>query len=194
MPEETKGQKTRSVAHASASVSIVQNGEGVLRELAQAVPLKDISSTRIQKAIADMKNALDSQDDGVAIAAPQIGVPLRIFIVSGKALRGIDEKFAKKYTDLPDHLIFINPTITKLSRARTTLDEGCLSVRWLYGKVSRANKATLQAYDEKGEKIERGASGLLAQIFQHETDHLDGILFIDKATELEEIKPENKEK
>lgn len=174
-------------------INIVQTGDPVLRELAQPVAISDISSERFKKTIADMKLALDSQDDGVAIAAPQIGVPLRIFVVSAKALREINDAYAKKYAGSPDYLIFINPTITKLSRTRTDLDEGCLSVRWLYGKVSRSNKATLQAYDEKGEKIERGASGLLAQIFQHETDHLDGILFTDKATQLEEIKPEEKE-
>ena len=66
-------------------------------------------------------------------------------------------------------------------------EEGCLSVRWLYGKVVRSSRVTLHAYSEKGEKIERGASGLLAQIFQHEVDHLNGILFIDKAKEVWEM-------
>ena len=69
------------------------------------------------------------------------------------------------------------------------MEEGCLSVRYLYGKVSRANQATIEAYDEKGKKFQRGGTGLLAKIFQHEVDHLNGILFIDKAKNLEEIPP-----
>ena len=68
-------------------------------------------------------------------------------------------------------------------------------MRWLYGQVKRSEKVTLRAYDETGKLLERGASGLLAQIFQHETDHLNGILFTDKASDLQEVKPEtNKNK
>ena len=72
------------------------------------------------------------------------------------------------------------------------MDEGCLSVRWWYGGVERAEKTTIHAYDESGARFTRGASGLLAQIFQHETDHLDGVLFTDKAKGLREELPENK--
>ena len=69
------------------------------------------------------------------------------------------------------------------------MEEGCLSVRYLYGKVSRGLKATIEAHDENGKKFERGGTGLLAQIFQHEVDHLNGILFIDKTKYVEEILP-----
>ncbi|MSR71162.1 MAG: peptide deformylase [Candidatus Taylorbacteria bacterium] len=170
-------------------VTIVQQNDPVLREIAQSVPEKDITSVKIQKIIADMKEALSSQIDGVAIAAPQIGIPMRIFVVSSLVLSQVDEK----YKDITEDLVCINPTLSKLSRKKTEMEEGCLSVRWLYGKIKRSEKATLQAYDKKGNKFERGASGLLAQIFQHETEHLDGILFIDKAYNIEEIKPESHE-
>ena len=86
-------------------------------------------------------------------------------------------------------LIFINPKITKLSQKKGWVPEGCLSVRWLYGKTLRSQKASIEAYDEHGKKFIRGASGLLAQIFQHETDHLDGILFIDHAKDIKEELP-----
>ena len=91
---------------------------------------------------------------------------------------------------VPKDLVFINPKISKLSREKEWLPEGCLSVRWLYGKTLRSKKAMITAYDENGKKFTRGASGLLAQIFQHETDHLNGILFIDHAKEIKEEKPE----
>ena len=69
------------------------------------------------------------------------------------------------------------------------MPEGCLSVRWLYGRTLRYTKASIEAYDKKGKKFSRGASGLLAQIFQHETDHLKGILFIDHAEDIKEELP-----
>ena|SRR3990167_2850598 len=89
------------------------------------------------------------------------------------------------------NLIFINPKISKLSRERTWVPEGCLSVRPLYGKTFRSTKATVEAYDETGKKFTRGASGLLAQIFQHETDHLNGILFIDHAKDIKAEQPQH---
>ncbi len=168
---------------------IVQDGHKVLREIAKTVDSKDILSAQIQDIIKRMKIALDSQEDGVAIAAPQIGVSLRIFIVSDKVMKLADEN----YKSIGRDLVFINPEITKLSRDKQEVEEGCLSVRWKYGKVKRSMKAVVKGYNELGEYIERGASGLLAQIFQHETDHLDGVLFIDKAYDVADIPPENLE-
>jgi peptide deformylase len=192
MPEKTilKKAKEKNSGKMSgkpneAEVPIVQNGAPVLRELAQTVPVADITSPKIKKIISDMKAALAGQDDGVAIAAPQIGEPLRIFVVSGAVLSAADEKYTG------GDIVFINPEITKLSREKHDVEEGCLSVRWLYGKVKRSQKATIRGYDESGKRVLRGASGLLAQVFQHETDHLDGILFIDKARDVKDMPPEN---
>ncbi len=176
-------------------IKIVQKGDPVLRETARTIPLEDIKTPKIQKILEDMKIALDAQEDGVAIAAPQIGVPLRIFVVSKKV-----ELFAHEHENLSDKEkakfedeVYINPEIKKLSRQKNRLDEGCLSVRYLYGKVERSEKATVTAYNEKGKKITKGASGLLAQIFQHETDHLNGILFVDKADDIVSIPPTKNE-
>ncbi len=183
---------------------ILQRDEKVLREIAKAVPIKDIGTVKIKKVIKDMALALERQKDGVAIAAPQIGVSLRIFLVAGKVF---DEDFMqdredrisgkKKIDDVTQkeikenkNLVFINPEILKLSREKKWVPEGCLSVRWLYGKTHRSTKASIEAYDENGIKFIRGASGLLAQIFQHETDHLNGILFHDHAKDLKEEEPQ----
>ncbi len=171
---------------------IIQNGDRVLRKISKDIPVSSITKPKIQKIIADMNEALDSQYDGVAIAAPQIGESLRIFIVSGKTF---DEDFARgKFTkenlymkDHPDNMVFINPLLKKISKDRKLMIEGCLSVRPLYGKVRRATRATVEAYDEHGHKFTREGVGLLAHIFQHEIDHLEGILFIDKAKDLQEI-------
>ncbi len=176
---------------------IVQRDSKILREIAKPVPVSEIKSKKIAGIIQDMKEALASQIDGVALAAPQIGVSLRIFVVSGKILgryikrkKGEEERPEKeKRADLPD-MVFINPEILKASKDSVIAEEGCLSIRYAYGKMIRAKKATVRAYDEHGKLFERGASGLLAQIFQHETDHLDGRLFTDKAFDVEEIPPE----
>ncbi len=73
------------------------------------------------------------------------------------------------------------------------MEEGCLSVRWLYGQVPRSVKVSLEASDITGKKFRVGASGLLAQVFQHETDHLNGVLFIDTAENVEDIPPEKED-
>lgn len=171
-------------------VEIIQSENPVLRKIAKEVPIADITKPKIKKILSDMIIGLNSQNDGVAIAAPQIGVSLRIFIVSGRIF---DEDFIRgKGTTEGDlyakarqkNLVFINPILTKISKDRKLMSEGCLSVRPIYGKVRRATKATVEAYDENGKKFTKSGSGLLAHIFQHETDHLDGVLFIDKAKDL----------
>jgi len=183
---------------------ILQQKEKVLRQIAHEVHIHDIKTTKIKKILKEMSVALKSQSDGVAIAAPQIGYSLRIFIVSGKIFaknfsRKEEEKLllnennivGKEIPEKLKNLILINPKISKLSREKEWMPEGCLSVRPLYGKTFRSKKAIITAYDENGKKFTRGASGLLAQIFQHETDHLNGILFIDHAKDIkaEEPKP-----
>lgn len=174
---------------------------GVLRQVAHEIPISEIKTKKIQMVLKEMSLALLTQDDGVAIAAPQIGYSLRIFAVSGKIfaknfLRGSEEEMLNEnnLVGAPEKekirdLVFINPKISKLSRDKEWVPEGCLSVRWLYGKTHRSKKATITAYDENGKKFTRGASGLLAQIFQHETDHLNGILFIDHAEDVKEELP-----
>ncbi|KKR52191.1 MAG: Peptide deformylase [Parcubacteria group bacterium GW2011_GWA1_40_21] len=168
-------------------VKIVQakTGNPVLRDFAEQVPLKEIKSEKIKIIIEDMKNALAKEEEGVAIAATQIGIPLRIFVVSKKIFQLIDA--AKSGKDAYDDMVFINPEITKLSKEKTIMEEGCLSVRDYYGKINRATKATVRAYDENGRVFERGGSRLLAQIFQHEIDHLNGILFTDSAKDVQKI-------
>jgi len=170
--------------------SILQANSPILRKVAMEVPLEDISSKKIQDIISHMKIAMSTQKDGVAIAAPQIGHSLKIFVVSDEILKEADPK----YKSIGRDLVFINPTISKLSRNKHDVEEGCLSIRWKYGKVKRSIKASIKAYNELGEIVERGASGLLAQVFQHEVDHLNGILFIDKAYNIQEIPPEELKK
>lgn len=181
------------------SVSILQKENKILRQKSADVPIGEIASPKIQKMITDMKKAMHSQLDAVAVAAPQVGAPVRIFVVSGRVFKMIekDKNYEKspgpEKEVLPPDQVFINPKILKLSKTVQFMEEGCLSVRYLYGKVKRSTKAIIEAYNEKGEKFKRGGSALLAQIFQHETDHLDGKLFIDKAIDIVDLPPEKRE-
>lgn len=185
-------------------VTIVQKEDPVLRGTAEPVNPKDFGSPALIKILDNMATAMEKEEDGVAIAAPQIGVPLRIFVVSHRAfefedeeeehgLRGVSPEnvpHEKKKNVKHANMVFINPVIIKLSRKKVWMPEGCLSVRWLYGEVSRSEKATVRAYDAKGKVFTWGGSGLMAQIFQHETDHLNGTLFIDTARNVEKITAE----
>lgn len=156
---------------------IVQQGNPVLRAVAQYIEPSYISSPETQSLIADMHAALATQRDGVALAAPQIGESFQIFVVSPVIFK-----------DPKGHpLVYINPEIIEHSEDTQWLEEGCLSCRWKIGEVKRSLTATIRAYDEHGVQFEETADGLLAHIFQHETDHLHGTLFIDKARNLRDM-------
>ncbi len=193
-------KKARVVSAVSADKMdcIVQTGAKVLRETATEISIKDINSPHVVHLIDRMKKLLSFEKHGVALAAPQAGEALRLFIVAGRVFQH-DEKIkdieenpdkdaeVKKKTPPPDR-IFINPVITRHSRTQSVMEEGCLSVQGLYGSVVRYEKATVHALGEHGKKIVYHASGLLAQIFQHEIDHLNGVLYTDKVVTLEKVK------
>ena len=178
-----------------SGIQIVQKDHPALREIASQVPIHDIASARTKSIIKIMKEALESEKDGVAIAAPQIAEPIRIFVMSKRVFeikekKQTNKKITAQKKEQCRDIAFINPKIIKISKETNMVEEGCLSVRYYYGKVKRAKKAMIEAYDENGKKFKMGGSGLIAQIFQHEIEHLNGILFIDKAIDLENIPPE----
>ncbi len=185
--------------------TVVQDGDPVLRTKAKTLTHKDIASPATAKVIVHMKKVLAKEKHGVAIAAPQVGESLRIFVVAGRVFNeaqgeepnpseknlgggGQREHFGDKDFSpkgLADK-VFINPEIVRLSRAKKEMSEGCLSVRGKYGTVMRHEKASVKALDEHGKAFTYHGTGLIAEIFQHECDHLDGILYIDKAVRLED--------
>ncbi len=161
---------------------IVTKGHAALSKVAREIATKEIGSPELNKIIETMRTELASQSDGVAIAAPQVGESLRLFVVSPLAFHKNTKHF---------QTVYINPKILKKSRDTEFMLEGCLSVRWLYGEVERSKQVLLESLDEFGKRHVRGGSGLMAQIFQHETDHLDGILFDSKAEDLRDMPPED---
>lgn len=157
---------------------LVPENHPALHAIAEEITPEDFSDGTVAKIVKDLHQAIKTYDvDGyaaVAIAAPQIGVSKRIFIIEDQSDR--DDK-------LPN-LVAINPRITKVSKKTHEVGEGCLSIPDTYGTVIRHKNVTMTAIDEHGEPYERGAGSLLAQIIQHENDHLDGILFTDRAVRI----------
>lgn len=163
------------------------DNKNILRQIAKPVQKDEFGSVELKKIIKDMRTAMEAEIDGVAIAAPQIGISKRVFVIKDEAYN-YGEKNPKWRPN-----IFINPKILKISKKIIPSEEGCLSVRPLYGTTYRHSNLTVEANDENGNKFNYGASGLIAHIIQHEIDHLEGILFIDhaeniQAVDLEEVK------
>lgn len=160
---------------------IVEKENPILRK--KAAEVLNIADPEIKKIIEKMSEAMFKEPDGIGIAAPQIGRGVQIFLVA-KDLFTLGENARERKKDF---MVFINPKIKKFSQRKLKDTEGCLSVRGVYGEVPRAAKLSIEYVDENGKKHTRGASGLLARIIQHEIDHLNGVLFIDKARNIKHI-------
>lgn len=176
---------------------IVQEGAVVLRERALPVPESLFGTNELARLVSDMAEALDRYPEGVALAAPQVGVSYRLFIVrkdrtlpvpvpkkSVASLPAQAGELPPREPAQPQIEVYINPEIVKTSRKRAQADEGCLSVHGVYGTTERHERVTIKARGLDGSHLQRGAGGLMAQIFEHEIDHLNGILFIDHAKRL----------
>jgi peptide deformylase len=151
--------------------AIVLAGQPVLRQKAKKVKRFGPS---IQALINDMLDSARAAN-GLGLAAPQIGVPLRVIIIEMPSL--VDEQGNEIQSS--EVYVYCNPEIIR-SSGEEEAEEGCLSVPGYVGEVKRATHVTVKGQDVEGHKIRTKAEGLLARAFQHEIDHLDGILFIDR--------------
>lgn len=155
---------------------LVAQNHPALHDISEELTQEDFDNGTVAKILKDLRAAIKTYNvDGfaaVAIAAPQIGVAKRMFLIEDQS-GSDDERFPT--------LVAVNPKIIKTSKKTHEVGEGCLSVPNEYGVVRRHTNVTMRALDENGKEYERGAGGLLAQIMQHECDHLDGTLFIDRA-------------
>lgn len=152
-------------------LKIITLPDPILRKKAKEISLKEISAGQLARLVSAMGKTM-IKTDGAGLAAPQVGKSIRLAVVNSKD--GI--------------ICLINPKITRKSWAKELDQEGCLSIPGVFGKVRRHKKIFLTYYDQTGKKVKRSAQGLMARVMQHEIDHLDGILFIDKAVEVEKDK------
>lgn len=147
--------------------------------------LKAKEVVRFGKEFQDLVNSMfETMRDapGVGLAAPQIGKSLRLVVIEYTKSEEEDAK-PKKY-------VLVNPKIVEESEERVTDLEGCLSLPGLAGEVERSTAITVKAQNRYGKPVKYQVDGWLARIFQHEMDHLDGVLYIDRATNVFQPAPE----
>lgn len=142
-------------------LKILTHPNDILRKKAQEI--ENVLDPKIQKLAQDMIKAMN-KDRGIGLAAPQVGKSLSLITIDFK--------------DGP--LILFNPKITFFSKKKEECEEGCLSLPEKYGQIERSYKIRLKAIDKDGNKMKFKAEGLFARVLQHEIDHLNGVLIIDK--------------
>ena len=147
----------------SILLDIITDPNPILRKKSKEIDLEKIKDNTLQQLISDITKTMQEKD-GVGLAAPQIGKNIRLIIVNLK--NGI--------------LAMVNPVITKKSWAKCIDEEGCLSVPNIFKKVERHKKISCSYFDFNGKQKKLKLNNRDARIIQHEVDHLDGILFIDK--------------
>jgi peptide deformylase len=151
-------------------------GNPILNQKTCMLSKQEVQSPKIQKLIGDMFYTLEEKKYGVALAAPQVGQSIALTVINIKPTR--------IRPDLPKNqwakMAVINPKITKTYGKRSQLWEGCVSFPNAFAKVPRYKKIELQYLDEKGTGHKKVFEGLLAHVLQHETDHLNGHLFVEK--------------
>jgi len=158
-------------------LKVARMGHPVLRGKARALDRTEIKSTAMQKLIDDMIETM-GEYHGVGLAAPQIHEGVRLFV----AALEVDEQGTGV-----EPVTLINPEITPLGKDTVEDWEGCLSIPDIRGLVSRAREIRVRAFDRHGERIEIHAHDFPARVIQHETDHLDGVLFVDRMRSFESL-------
>jgi peptide deformylase len=163
-------------------LEIVQTGNPVLRQRARPLSLAEIRRREIQKLIETMRTCMH-EAPGVGLAAPQLGLPLQLAVIEDREEYYKDVSAAllqeRERSPVPFHVI-INPTLEEIGEERAEFFEGCLSLSGYSALVPRARTVRVTCLDDRGEQKVIEASGWYARILQHETDHLNGILYIDR--------------
>ena len=156
-------------------------GHPLLRQKSLSVPPQDITSPAMQQLLEDMLETMHAAN-GIGIAAPQIGILKRV------ALVGIEED-NPRYKNAPpyDLITVINPVIHVLGNSKQRFEERCLSVPGLSGEVERPDHIRVDYLDAEGKEQSIQAKGLPATVFQHEIDHLDGILYVERIKNLKTL-------
>jgi peptide deformylase len=160
-------------------LKVARMGHPVLRRRARPLSAEEVASAPIQKLIDDMLETMHEYN-GIGLAAPQIHESVRLFVAG---IEDAEEGSEGGVTAMP----FINREISRIGRDIVEDWEGCLSIPDLRGRVPRSRRIHLRAMNREGRRIEIQADGYYARVLQHETDHLDGILFLDRMTSFDTL-------
>ena len=164
-------------------LNIARLGHPILRKIARPVNLKELKApgeNDLQQLIDDMIDTM-RDDSGVGIAAPQVERSLQIIIVEYQK----NERYPSQ-DEIP-LTVYVNPVITHVSEETASFWEGCLSLKDLRGLVTRPSAVTVEAFSREGEKLVAAATGFLAVVLQHEIDHLQGKVFLDRMTDFTQL-------
>ncbi len=157
-----------------------QFGNPILRQVTQKLSAAEIASEKIQRLIADMRYTLENRKYGVGLAAPQVGYAIALSVI------GIKPTPSRPDSPRVD-MIVINPEIVRFYGQKAGLWEGCISfgvgANAPYAQALRNRKVRVRYVDEHGQKHEKDFEGILAHVLQHEIDHLNGILFVDRVVD-----------
>jgi len=157
-----------------AILKVARMGHPVLRETCKPIDPKSIRSPQIQGLIKDMFATM-AEYGGVGLAAPQVHEPIQLVIAGGDA----DDE------GRPQYMVLVNPVITVLDEDdQLGMYEGCLSLPGLRGWVERPAAIKVEAYDDRGKQVEFNLEGFPAVVMQHECDHLNGILYVDRMKDM----------
>lgn len=163
-------------------LKLVQAGEPILRRRADPLTPKEIASREIARLIDDMRETLEDAP-GVGLAAPQVGVPVQLAIVEDRPEYSkdiaADQLAERERIPVPFHVI-INPVLEPIGRSQVDFFEGCLSLNGFTAVVPRFRQVRVSCIDESGTERKIEATGWYARILQHEIDHLNGTLYIDR--------------
>ena len=168
-------------------LKVARMGHPVLRAKARPLEAAEIRSGEVQQLIDDMFETM-AEYQGVGLAAPQIHESVRLFVagIPARAAADEDEDEDDDRDEMP-LIALINPEITPVGREVSEDWEGCLSIPEIRGRVPRARQIVAKGYDRNGKRVEIKASGFSARVLQHETDHLDGVLFFDRMKSFETL-------
>jgi peptide deformylase len=172
-----------------AILKVARMGHPVLRAKARPLDAAEIRSSEVQQLIDDMFETM-AEYQGVGLAAPQIHESVRLFVAGIPARAAADDDEDDEDEDDRDEMpliALINPEITPVGREVSEDWEGCLSIPDIRGRVPRVRRIVAKGYDRNGKRVEIKASGFSARVIQHETDHLDGVLFFDRMKSLETL-------
>ena len=164
-------------------LKVSRMGHPVLRKKVRPLAPAEITTAPMQRLIDDMTQTM-LEYNGVGLAAPQVHEELRLFVAQVVRDREDEEE---DEPGKPEILALINPEIKPASRRVEEDWEGCLSIPDLRGLVPRYRDISVKAYDRTGRQVDLQASGFMARVIQHETDHLDGVLFLDRMTSLDSL-------
>lgn len=172
-----------SLGNAVQNMKIIprtQFGNPILRTKAKKIPLNFFSKDKFKELVKQMIYTM-RRTGGVGLAAPQIGESLSLAVMETRPTP------ARPKLEKKGPIVIVNPRIVKYSKEKTGDWEGCLSFKNVRGNVPRSKVVTVEYYNEKGEKMVEKATGLWARIFQHEIDHLNGIVYIDRIKDTKTI-------